>query len=265
MSGSHTDALPTGNKEKARWLALALNASFMIAEVIAGFLSGSLALISDAAHMLTDAGAPAVALAAVNISKRPTDVSRTYSYYRFEILAVAFIAVMLFAVAAYILVEAYGRFSNPPEIQTEAMTAVALVGLLVNIISLRLLSADKGSSLNVKGAYVEVWCDMLVSLGIIAGAVLIRSSGWNWVDPVIAVAVGLWVLPRTWVLLRESLNILLEGVPRGIELAKVQASLLAFPGVTGVPDVHIWAPRQRRAQTYRSHRSRPSDSPRLDD
>ncbi|NKE68636.1 cation transporter [Ramlibacter sp. RBP-2] len=241
MSGSHNHAVPTGNKEKALWVALALTGSFMIAETIAGFITGSLALISDAAHMLTDAAALAIALAAVKISKRPADLNRTYGYYRFEILAAAFNALMLFGVAAYILVEAYGRFRNPPEIQTGAMIVVALVGLVVNIISMRLLSADKDASLNVKGAYLEVWSDMLGSLGVIAGAVVIRFTGWKWVDPFIAVAIGLWVLPRTWVLLKQSLNILLEGVPRGIELARVQAALLAFPGVTGVHDLHIWA------------------------
>jgi cobalt-zinc-cadmium efflux system protein len=241
MSGSHSHALPTGNKEKALRVALALTGSFMIAEVIAGFMTGSLALISDAAHMLTDAAALAIALAAVAISKRPADPSRTYGYYRFEILAAAFNALMLFGVAVYILVEAYGRFRNPPEIQTGAMIVVALIGLAVNIISMRLLSADKDTSLNVKGAYLEVWSDMLGSLGVIAGALVIRFTGWKWVDPVIAVAIGLWVLPRTWVLLKESLNILLEGVPRGIELTKVQSALEAFPGVTGVHDLHVWA------------------------
>lgn len=199
----------------------------------------NVALISDAAHMLTDAAALAIALAAVRVARRPADASRTYGYHRFEILAAAFNALMLFGVAVYLLVEAYGRFKKPVEIETTAMMGVAVVGLIVNLISMRLLAAGKDASLNIKGAYLEVWSDMLGSLGVIAGALLIRFTGWAWVDPVIAVAIGLWVLPRTWVLLKESLNILLEGVPAGIVVSAVSEAVTKMPGVTGVHDLHV--------------------------
>ena len=239
MSGSHTHG-GAGN-ERMLWTALALTGTFMFTEAAAGFVTGSLALISDAAHMLTDAAALAIALAAVRVAKRAADLARTYGYHRFEILAAAFNALLLFGVAIYILVEAYARLRQPAEIQTGAMMLVAIVGLVVNVISMRLLSGGKDASLNIKGAYLEVWSDMLGSLGVIVGAFIIRFTGWTWVDPVIAVGIGLWVLPRTWVLLKESLNILLEGVPSGVEVSQIEGALAKVPGVRGVHDLHVWA------------------------
>lgn len=241
MSAGHNHALPATGNEKKLWLALGLTGSFMVAEVIAGVVTGSLALISDAAHMLTDAAALAIALAAVRVAQRPADANRTFGYYRFEILAAAFNALLLFGVAIYILVEAYYRFKTPPEIQTGPMLVVAVIGLAVNMVSMRLLASGKDDSLNIKGAYLEVWSDMLGSLGVIGGALLIRFTGWSWVDPLIAVGIGLWVLPRTWVLLKESLNILLEGVPTGMDVAKITAAMNGVPGVKGVHDLHVWA------------------------
>jgi cobalt-zinc-cadmium efflux system protein len=213
----------------------------MIAEIIGGILTNSLALISDAAHMFTDTAALAISLAAIRIGKRPADSARTFGYYRFEILAAAFNALLLFAVAVYILYEAWQRLRNPPEIQSGAMLLVAAFGLVVNLISMRLLSSGKDSSLNVKGAYLEVWSDMLGSIGVILGALVIRYKGWGWVDSVIAVAIGLWVLPRTWTLLKASMNVLLEGVPEGLGIAEVCETIAGIPGVTSVHDLHVWS------------------------
>lgn len=241
MSANHTHMHPSTKNERALRWALALTGSFLIAEVVGGVLTGSLALISDAAHMLTDAGALAIALAAIRIARRPVDGRRTFGYHRFEILAAAFNALLLFAVALYILVEAYRRFTSPPEIHSLGMLVVASIGLVVNLISIRLLSGGQGESLNMKGAYLEVWSDLLGSVGVIAGALAIQLTGWSWVDPLIAVAIGLWVLPRTWILLKDSLNILLEGVPDGIELGAVEQAMLAVPGVLGIHDLHLWA------------------------
>lgn len=241
MSASHTHALPSTENERALRFALALTGSFLVAEVIGGVLTGSLALISDAAHMLTDAAALAIALAAIRIARRPADRRRTYGYHRFEILAAAFNAMLLFAVALYILVEAYRRFTSPPEIHSVGMLVITSIGLIVNLISIRLLSRGQSDSLNVKGAYLEVWSDLLGSIGVIVGAVVIQLTGWSWVDPLVAVAIGLWVLPRTWILLKDSLNILLEGVPEGIDLEEVEQAMLAVPGVLGVHDLHVWA------------------------
>jgi cobalt-zinc-cadmium efflux system protein len=241
MSASHTHALPSTENERALRFALALTGSFLIAEVIGGVLTGSLALISDAAHMLTDAAALAIALAAIRVARRPADRRRTYGYHRFEILAAAFNALLLFAVALYILVEAYRRFTSPPGIHSVGMLVVASIGLIVNLISIRLLSGGQSDSLNVKGAYLEVWSDLLGSIGVIMGAVVIQLTGWSWVDPLVAVAIGLWVLPRTWILLKDSLNILLEGVPEGIDLGDVEQTMLAVPGVLSIHDLHLWS------------------------
>ncbi len=241
MSTSHTHGIPSTENERALRFALALTGCFLIAEVIGGVLTGSLALISDAAHMLTDTAALAIALAAIRVARRPADRRRTYGYHRFEILAAAFNAMLLFAVALYILVEAYRRFTSPPEIHSVGMLVVASIGLIVNLISIRLLSGGQSNSLNVKGAYLEVWSDLLGSVGVIVGAVVIQLTGWSWVDPLVAVAIGLWVLPRTWILLKDSLNILLEGVPEGIDLGEVEQAMLAVPGVLGIHDLHLWA------------------------
>lgn len=238
---SHSHAVATGGNERALWWALGLTTSFMIVEVIGGIMANSLALISDAAHMFTDTAALGISLAAIHVGKRAADQQRTYGYYRFEILAATLNALLLFAVAVYILYEAYQRFRNPPEIQAGAMLYIAVAGLMVNLVSMRLLSSGKDSSLNVKGAYLEVWSDMLGSLGVIVGALVIRFAGWWWVDPVIALAIGLWVLPRTWILLKSSLNILLEGVPEGMQLSKVEQGLLSVPGVSSVHDLHVWS------------------------
>lgn len=241
MIDKHSHAVSANKNETTLWIALALTSTFLIAEVIAGVLLNSLALLADAAHMFTDAAALAVSLAAVRFGRRAADSRRTYGYYRFEILAAAFNALLLFAVALYILYEAWQRFNSPAEVQPTGMLVVAVLGLLINLISMWLLSSGKDESLNLKGAYLEVWSDMLGSLGVIAAAILIRYTGWAWVDTVVAVGIGLWVLPRTWILLKDTLNILLEGVPEGIDLAKIEQTLRAFGGVTDLHDLHIWS------------------------
>jgi cobalt-zinc-cadmium efflux system protein len=240
MGSNHSHAIPENKKETTLWIALGLTTTFLIAEAIAGIVLNSLALLADAAHMFTDAAALAIALAAVRIAKRPADAKHTYGYHRFEILAAAFNALLLFAVAFYILFEAYQRFRTPTEVQTVGMLVVASFGLIINLISMRLLSGDKDSSLNIKGAYLEVWSDMLGSLGVIAAAIVIYFTGWIWVDAFVAAAIGLWVLPRTWVLLKESLNILLEGTPEGLSLDEVSQAILTIPGITGLHDLHVW-------------------------
>ena len=196
MSTEHDHT--SGTNEKALWIALGLTSTVLVAETVGGIITGSLALISDAAHMLTDAAALAIALAAIRIGKRAADRRRTFGYYRFEILAAAFNALMLFGVAIYIVYEAYRRLGNPPEIQSTNMLAFAAVGLIANIISIRILKSGKDKSLNMKGAYLEVWSDLLGSAGVIAGALVIRYTGWTWVDSAVAVAIGIWVLPENF-------------------------------------------------------------------
>lgn len=239
MSDGHDHA--SRKNERALWTALGLTSTILIAETIGGIVTGSLALISDAAHMLTDAAALAIALAAIRIGRRAADRKRSFGYYRFEILAAAFNALMLFGVAVYILYEAYSRLGNPPEIQSTSMLAFAAVGLVANLVSIRILSAGKDKSLNMKGAYLEVWSDLLGSAGVIAGALVIRYTGWSWVDSAVAIAIAIWVLPRTWTLLRASINILLEGVPDEIDIEKLRAALFEVGGIKSIHDLHVWA------------------------
>lgn len=191
--------------------------------------------------MFTDSAALAIARAAVKIGQRPADDARTFGYRRFEILAAAFNALLLFAVAGYVLWEGVARFMRPSEVESTGMLVVASIGLVINIVAMRLLSVGKDKSLNVKGAYLEVWADMLGSIGVIGGAVLIMLTGWQWVDPAVAIGIGLWALPRTWTLLKETTQILLEGVPRGIDLADLRAAIGVTPGVAGVHDLHVWS------------------------
>ncbi len=245
--GSHSGAGGHGhdhgrgaNARQLTW-ALILTSCFLVAEVVGGILTQSLALISDAAHMFTDAAGLAIALAAVKLGERPADAKRTFGYARFEILAAAFNAVLLFLVAIYIMYEAYLRFTQPADVQSLPMLAIASLGLVVNFACMKILDAGKDESLNVKGAYLEVWADMLGSVGVILAAIAIWLTGWNWIDPLVAVAIGLWVLPRTWSLLRESLNILLQGVPEGIAIADIEQALRAVPGLAGLHSLHVWA------------------------
>lgn len=239
MGAGHDHADANTNSRRLA-IALALTSTFLIAEVVAGFVFNSLALLSDAAHMFTDAAALAIALAAIRIGARKPDDRRTFGYRRFEILAAAFNAILLFGVAIYVLVEGIRRILEPEAVQSTGMLIVAVLGLVINLVSMRLLSGGKDKSLNVKGAYLEVWADMLGSLGVIVGALVIRVTGWPWVDPIVAIAIGLWVLPRTWILLRDSTNILLESAPRGLVLAEIRKVIAETPGVAGVHDLHVW-------------------------
>lgn len=230
-----------GASTKRLAIALGLTTTFLIAELVGAFVFDSLALLSDAAHMFTDSAALAIALAAVKIGQRPPDDQRTFGYRRFEILAAAFNAVLLFAVAGYVLIEGIARFFTPRPVESVGMLVVASIGLIVNLISMRILAGGKEDSLNVKGAYLEVWADMLGSLGVICAAIAIYFTGLNWIDPVAAIAIGLWVLPRTWTLLSDTTHILLQGVPRGFDLNAIRAAMGEVSGVTGVHDLHLWS------------------------
>ena len=245
MSGDHghdhSHAVVTEGNAKKLTIALILTTTFLVIEFIAGIITQSLALLSDAAHMFTDAAALAIALAAIKIAKRPADDKRTFGYQRFEILAALFNASMLFFVAMYILYEAYQRFTQPPEIQSTGMLVVASIGLIINLISMKILMSSATESLNMKGAYLEVLSDALGSVGVIIGAVIIYYTNWYWVDTIIAVAIGFWVLPRTWILLRQSINILLEGVPEEVDIEKLRTDLLALDGVESIHQLKVWA------------------------
>lgn len=246
MGGGHDHGTSEIRHERPLWWAFGLTLAFLIAEVIGGILTNSLALLSDAAHMATDVIALAISLVAVRLSRKPADAKRTYGYARMEAIGAMVNGLLLFAVAFYVLWEAAHRFSEPPEVASIGMMVIASLGLLVNLIAMRLLKAGSGESLNLKGAYLEVWADMLGSLGVIIAAVLIMVTGWRVVDPIVAVLIGLWVLPRTWTLLREAGQVLMQGVPTGLDLEIVRRALTEQPGVAQVHDLHIWALASRQ-------------------
>ena len=237
----HSHAVVTEANVKKLTFALILTTIFLLVEIVAGFMTQSLALLSDAAHMFTDVAALAIALVAIKIGKLPADDKRTFGYQRFEILAALFNAVMLFVVALYILYEAYQRFSHPAEIQSLGMMVVAILGLIINLISMKILFSSAQDSLNVKGAYLEVLSDALGSVGVFVGAVIIYFTQWMWVDSLIAVLIGFWVLPRTWLLLKQSINILLEGVPEEIDIEALRNDLLALAQVESIHQLKVWA------------------------
>jgi cobalt-zinc-cadmium efflux system protein len=212
----------------------------MAAEVVGGLLTGSLALLADAAHMVTDAGGLALSLLAIHYAAKAPSPGKSFGYMRFEILAALANAVVLLGVTAYILYEAYRRFFEPTEILGWPMMLVAFVGLGVNLASMRLLAGGSSESLNVKGAYFEVFSDMLGSVGVIAAALVVMATGWRWVDPLVGAGIGLFIVPRTWRLLSEALHILLEGTPLGVDLAALRTEIEAMPGVRRAYDLHAW-------------------------
>ena len=229
-----------GRHRRSLTLALALTGTFLIVEVIGGLVTGSLALLADAAHMATDVGGLALALVAIRFAERPATPQRTWGYVRFEVLAALTNAVVLLLLTVYILYEAWRRFQNPPEIIGGPMLAVAVVGLAVNLISMRMLSAGSEESLNLKGAYFEVLSDMLGSLGVIVAAVVVLTTGWTLADPIIGAGIGLFIIPRTWILLSQAVHILMEGTPPEVDVKLLEEQLLAVPGVAAVHDLHVW-------------------------
>ena len=241
MGAGHDHGTSQIKHETPLWWAFGLTSLFLVAEVIGGLMTNSLALLSDAAHMGTDVIALAISLIAVRLSRKPPDAKRTYGYARMEAIGAMINGGLLFLVAGYILWEAVGRFRQPPDVASTGMLVIASIGLVINMISMGLLKAGSGTSLNVKGAYLEVWADMLGSVGVIIGALIIMLTGWAMADPIIAVLIGLWVLPRTWTLLREAGQVLMQGVPVGLDLAEVRAMLLKHPNVGEVHDLHAWA------------------------
>ncbi len=239
--GGHDHDHARGAPARSLAIALALTGSFLIAELVGAWWFNSLALLSDAAHMFTDSAALAIALVAVKVGQRKADEQRTYGYRRFEILAAAINAVLLFVAAAFILWEGIQRIIDPAPVQSIGMMAVAGLGLIVNLVAMAVLVRGKEENLNVKGAYLEVWADMLGSLGVIAAAAMIWFTGWDLIDPIVAIGIGIWVLPRTWVLLRDTTHILLQGVPKGKSLTEIRSAMNASSGVAGIHDLHLWS------------------------
>jgi cobalt-zinc-cadmium efflux system protein len=235
-------ALHAGAKHRGRlWLAAALLASFMLVEAVAALLTGSLALLSDAGHMFTDVLGIAMALAAITAAGRAaTDSQRTFGLYRLEVLAALANAVLLTAVAGFVVVQAVRRFTDPPDVPAGSMLVVAVGGLIINIIAFLLLRSGAQESINVRGAYLEVVGDLLGSAGVIVAAVIIATTGWAYADPIAAVVVALMILPRTFGLGRSAVRILVQAAPQHLDVAVVRDRLAAVPGVCDVHDLHVW-------------------------
>ena len=212
----------------------------MIIEVVGGVVTGSLALLADAGHMLTDVAGISLSLFAIWFASKPPTPSNTYGYMRLEILAALANGVLLLSMATFILFEAYRRIWSPPEILAGPMLTIAVVGLGVNLANMWLLHKKADESLNLRGAYFEVLGDAMASLGVIAAALVIQFTGWTLADPLISGAVGLFILPRTWNLIKQAVQILMEGVPPHLDLREIETAMRVSHGVRDVHDLHVW-------------------------
>lgn len=219
---------------------LVLTGSLLVVEIAGGLWTGSLALLADAAHMLTDVGGLALALFAIWIAARPPTPEKTYGYYRVEILAALVNALVLLVVAGAILFEAWQRILTPHEILAGPMLAVAVLGFAANLAGAWLLHHGARASLNVRAAYLEVLSDALASLGVIVAGVVVLLTGWLAADPLVSAAIGVFIVPRTWGLLRQAVNVLLEGTPAHLELGEIERAIEETPGVRRVHDLHVW-------------------------
>lgn len=222
-------------------IAFAILAVFMVVEVVGGLVSGSLALLSDAGHMLTDVIGLGMALAAIQLASRGRERShQTFGLYRLEILAALANAALLLGVAAYVVVEAVGRFDDPPEVASGVLLVVAGLGLAANLVAFALLREGAKESLNLQGAYLEVLSDTVGSVAVIVSAVVIELTAWSWLDPAVGVAIGLWIVPRTWRLGAQAVRVLVQAAPPGFDLAALEADLSGLAGVVDVHDLHVW-------------------------
>lgn len=242
VSGEHSPKGRAGARH-ARPLAIAfgLVVSFMVVEFIAGLATGSLALLSDAGHMASDGLGIGMALAAITTANRVRPSGRrTFGLYRLEILAAAANAVLLFVVAVFVLFEALSRLDQPPDIDTGWMLAVAVGGLVINLVSWRLLHSGASESLNLQGAYLEVIADLIGSIGAIAAALLVRYADWPYADPVFAAGIGIFILPRAWKLGLSAVRVLVQAAPAGFDVDGLAADLRSIPGVIDLHDLHVW-------------------------
>ncbi len=238
----HEHVRPSRSANRKRLAAvLALTVALLVVEAAAGFLTRSLALLADATHMLADVGALTLALVAMRFAERPATPQKTFGFYRVEILAACVNSAALTVLAGLILVEAWDRLRTPAPVKAVPMLIVAAAALAVNVGSMLLLRRGAEASLNVKGAYLEVFSDALMSLGVLAAGVTISLTGWYGADAVASAAIGLFILPRTWRLLKEAVEILLEGTPSQVSLVALRDALRAIPGVKDVHDLHVWA------------------------
>jgi cobalt-zinc-cadmium efflux system protein len=245
VSGDHDHGAPSvragARHIKPLAIAFALIVAFLVVQIVVGIVTGSLALLSDAGHMATDAVGLGMAMAAIHAAStaRPSE-QRTFGLYRLEILAALANAVLLFGVAGYVLIEAATRLGDPPDVASAPVLVVGVIGLAVNIVAFFLLRRGAAESLNVQGAYLEVLSDALGSVGVIVAAIVWGVTGWGWVDPVVGAAIGVFILPRAWRLGREAVRVLVQAAPPGLDLTQLRADLVGIPGVVDIHDLHVW-------------------------
>jgi cobalt-zinc-cadmium efflux system protein len=237
---SHQHARRSVDHRRRLGLVLAITCTILVVEVVGAVLSGSLALLADAGHMATDAGGVGLSLLAMWFATRPSTPSRTFGSYRLEILAAVANALVLCGVGVYILVETVLRLLEPPVVASGTMLAFGVVGLVGNTVSLRLLRHGQAESLNLRGAFLEVLNDLLGSAAVLVAGAVIWFTGFQRADAIASAVVGVLILPRTWKLLREALDVLLEAAPKGVDLAEVRRHLLDDRGVVEVHDLHAW-------------------------
>jgi cobalt-zinc-cadmium efflux system protein len=221
-------------------IVLLLTGAYLLVEVVGAVVTGSLALLADAGHMLIDVTGLTVALLAIRFAARTPSAQKSYGYYRLEILAALVNSLLMAAIGAYILYEAVQRFSDPPELAGLEVVAFAVPGLVVNLVAIWLLMEPQKSSLNMRGAFLEVLADLGGSAAVVLVGTVIALGGPAIIDPIASLAIGLLILPRTWSLLAEAVHVLLEGVPRNVDVEAVRGHILGVEGVTGMHDLHVW-------------------------
>ncbi|MFD5825446.1 cation diffusion facilitator family transporter [Lentzea sp. NPDC060358] len=237
----HGTASASGRHAGRLWVAFGIGAVFMVVEFVVGFATGSLALISDAAHMLTDVLGVGMALAAILVAKRAkAGKNRTFGFYRAEVLAALANAVLLFGVAGYVVYEAVGRFQDPPQVPGWPVLIAATLGLAANLVSFSVLKEGAKESINVKGAYLEVVADLVGSVGVLISALVTLTTGWKYADPIMGVLIGVWVLPRTYALAKNALHILFQHAPERLDVTEMQQALARIDGVAEAHDLHVW-------------------------
>jgi cobalt-zinc-cadmium efflux system protein len=239
-SHGHSHGSAGARNQRRIAVAVALTGTYMLAEFLGGLYANSLALLADAGHMLSDVGALALSLFAIWIAQKPATARQTYGYYRTEILAALANGATLVGISLFIFVEAYHRLQNPEPVTGGVVMVIAVGGLLINLAGMWTLHAGRDESLNVRGAWLHLLTDALGSVGAILGGVLVWAFGWYWADPAVSVLIGLLVIYSSWHLLRESVQVLLEGTPSHIDLDHVVAAMQAVDGVVSVHDVHVW-------------------------
>ena len=225
---------------RLQW-ALAISLAYFFAELIAGFVTNSLALLSDAGHMLSDVGAMTLSLFAFRMARRPATHQSTYGFHRVEILAALFNGLTLWLIVGIIFAAAFNRFFYPPAVESLSMTVVAIIGLLVNIAAAAILHRGHHHNLNLRGAFLHVVSDAIGSVGAIVAGLVMWRTGWYLADPLISVFIGVLILFSSWSLVRDSLSVLMQAVPKGIRLEEVRQTIEAVEGVSEVHDLHVWA------------------------